>query len=323
VTSSVGRVRVRLRIAERDAAHARTLQATVEQHLLRGVLDALEAAIHARLGPEAIVRVRRLPLRWQLGHLELGDGAIHRQLGTELAEGLLAEASPALPPAGASAERRAAARELRPAAAASIVAFVDDAHAIAVALAERGEGSEAAFYHPARTVPDLWRLVVEGGPARIAVVSELLRGYGATAALAGAAVGTLDPRAARMPVVATTFAAATAQTATCGEAAVTVADTDATISAAVTVTDSLTRGRVEVDTDAATATRIGGAFFLLGRVMELELAEHLWCAGIAEGDHVARALALLVPPEHTADPALAMIADAADFAIAPAPELTA
>jgi hypothetical protein len=48
------------------------------------------------------------------------------------------------------------------------------------------------------------------------------------------------------------------------------------------------------DADAASvATEQAGLFYLIGRVLELDLAEHLWCAGLAEGNllcHIAAAL---------------------------------
>ncbi|MEO8549053.1 MAG: hypothetical protein ABI678_03750, partial [Kofleriaceae bacterium] len=55
------------------------------------------------------------------------------------------------------------------------------------------------------------------------------------------------------------------------------------------------------------ATRAGGAFYLLASVLELELGEHLWCTGVAEGPHIAAALARLAPAL-SEDPAFAVIA---------------
>lgn len=45
--------------------------------------------------------------------------------------------------------------------------------------------------------------------------------------------------------------------------------------------------------DVAVTTRYAGLFYLVGRVLEIELAERLWAAGVLEGDllaHVARAI---------------------------------
>jgi hypothetical protein len=71
----------------------------------------------------------------------------------------------------------------------------------------------------------------------------------------------------------------------------------------------------------AIPTRLGGAFFLLSCVAELELGEHLWCAGIAEGPAIAHALALLAPPGLRGDPALAVIAGELEDDLPPLEEI--
>ncbi|KYG01714.1 hypothetical protein BE20_52425 [Sorangium cellulosum] len=77
------------------------------------------------------------------------------------------------------------------------------------------------------------------------------------------------------------------------------------------------------DTPALLAipTLLGGAFFLLSRVAELDLGEHLWCAGVPEGPAVAHALALLAPAELRSDRALAVIAGDLDGTLGPLDEI--
>src|SRR5690606_27060059 len=55
-------------------------------------------------------------------------------------------------------------------------------------------------------------------------------------------------------------------------------------------------------------TALAGAAFLIGRALELDLGEHLWCAGVDEALAITAAIARLVPPEHARDPILPALA---------------
>lgn len=165
-TSRVHEIKLRLRMSEVDEPRASALRELVEQQLLRGVLESFDEAVRARLGPHAIVRIRRLPLRWRLEGHELAEPAVHRRLGEELAEGVLeaAGARTAIP--------------AWPAPDAIYAVFSDQAHAIAVAIAERVEG-RAAFHHPAATTEELWQLAASGatetgGSMVLAVICRLV-----------------------------------------------------------------------------------------------------------------------------------------------------
>jgi hypothetical protein len=50
-------------------------------------------------------------------------------------------------------------------------------------------------------------------------------------------------------------------------------------------------------------TRFAGLFYLLNPILELELAEHLWCAGVIEGDFLCHMVRLLIGQDGPADPA--------------------
>jgi hypothetical protein len=314
-TSRVGECVLRIRVPAEAAARASALQATAERSLIRGVLDALDAEITARLGPRAIVRIRRLPLRWALGAGELGDAAVHRRLAIELADvvldvaGVIGAAIPSTPPRDAS-----------------FVVFADEAHALAVALAERAAGAPAAFHHPARTVPALWEVALGAAdPAVVAGVLTWLEALGADAAIAGApaavvarrraaaapsaaiavrAPGAIDPRAATAASPPSPQASETPVTESPRSLAIEPA-ADPLRAAPTPVTDE----HSTVGLDRA-PTAIAGAAMLVGRTMELEIAEALWCAGVPEGPVIAAAIARLAGPAHARDPILAAIAAA-------------
>ncbi len=362
--SYVAEVRLRIRVPESAAQDAGVLRVAAEQQFLRGVLDALEAAIHDRLGPRAIVRIRRLPLRWRLTRDGLDDRALHHRLGRELADALVEEALPQGVPSSFVALPRTARAMPRPQLDASIVVFCDEAHALAVALADHTEDHPTAFHHPLATPQELWRAVHEAGDDTIESVLELLAAYGVArqavavapeeirAWIAAHARRSDAPATARgiaelredaprtMAVMPVTPAVLDPVDAVGGSELPRVqpaaAMTESSCSAAEQSSDR-THGdhdEPEVRSEAHTptllddlvipmgiATQLGGAFYLLSRVAELELAEHLWCAGVPEGLAIAHALARLAPVEHRHDPALAVIAGIFDDELPALPEI--
>ncbi len=351
--SAVREVKLRLRIPESVASEARTLRAHVEHTFLHNVLDAFEREVHACLGPRAIVRIQRLPLRWKLGQEELRDLALQDRLGRELADGVLEKVS--RPPSVVSTTRGTTSCP-RPLRDAPVVVLVDDAHALAVALAERAEGWPVAHYHLAPTVEQLWQHVIDGGDRVIDAVLELLAAYEVTVAeldrrdlprrlrariadLRARDLVVASPLAIENPPrpfvetgnredMAPAFESAVRDPgSTEGEpdgagarpshpAGIRVLHVPGAVREHIANSDG-----VITETSHApigVATEVGGLFFLLSRVAELELGEHLWCAGISEGPAVARALALLVPHELRDDPSFAVIAGTAPETVCPA-----
>ena len=342
MTSYVREASLKLRIAERDAGRADAWRKFSERTLLHNVLEALEAAIAERLGPAAIVRIKHLPLRWRFSPRELESAALHRRLGEELAEGLLEDASaqrtdlPRKAGVARSATRAGEAiRWTRPKPGATIAVFADEVHELAVAIAERSEGREPAFYVAAiPTIEAAWQRV--GELAVLPAVMIWLDAAGATEraiATAPPAVKTqfarpaahvsvparpsatlpravrVDPDARSAPpapaVVATPSATHTDTAPAIVTPAIDVAratPADAAALAPPPIEPTMDPGQL-----TSVATRAGGAFYLLASVLELELGEHLWCTGVAEGPHVAAALARLAPAL-AEDPAFAVIA---------------
>lgn len=350
-SSRVHEIKLRLRMSEVDEPRASALRELAERHLLRGVLDSLDAAVRARLGPYAIVRIRRLPLRWRLEGHELAEPSVHRRLGEELADGVIeaAGARTAIP--------------AWPARDAIYAVFSDQAHAIAVAIVDRVEG-RAAFHHPATTPEELWRLAASGTtetgePMVLAVIRRLAAlsaPLEAVASLPSSIAGPLVEEVRSITgvptawsrMIAETAARAVPSTARAGSAtdaasadnrvaghadspATTRVDAGAVASGELPrAPDGIANRRGQASTegspaqDAVTAapevriedvphalrtgTEVAGAAFAIARALELDLAEHLWCAGVPEGRVLASAIARVVPAEHRRDPLLGMIA---------------
>jgi len=351
VTSYVREVSLRLRVGERDAQHAETWRDLAEKTLLRNVLEALEEAIVDRLGRDAIVRIAHLPLRWRLDARELADTHLHRKLGVELAEGILADAEEQRRPlprsrtATAAESPRERIRWTRPRAGTSIAVFVDEVHELAVAIADLTERAPAAFYHPLPALDALWdRVIVLDAVPRVVAWLTAADSVDAAVARAPAAVRARvsQPGAARAAVVprrpgavlprATRILPGSVRPGETNEAP--AADPDARPDPApprdrasevsprlepapVTASgDAVQAGELERHPASSVSTAAGGAFYVLASVLELELGEHLWCAGTAEGPVIAQAIASLAPDLND-DPAFAAIAGTGDAGAMP------
>jgi hypothetical protein len=347
--SRVGRVQLRIRIPADAAADAGAIRTAAERRLVVGVLDALDAAVRARLGPHAIVRIRRLPIRWRLTTAELGDVRVQRRLGDELAEAVLAHA-------GVHGDAVPA----RPSADAAYAVFVDAAHQVAVAIVEQLAGAAPRFYHPQASVAALWDEVVAGGAAYATAVVDAICELGEGAPIAphvpdavAAMIEHAAPEVAAWPAPlraaiglarARSSSAAlgdgpTAPRATPRDAGALTAEIAAMAGdpapratprdaapmpardpAAPSIEPSATRDDpVAVDTAGSFATAVGGVVGLVALALELELPEILWCAGVPEGSAVARALACLVDAADRDDPLLAVLAGALEPPYAPPP----
>ena len=351
MTSYVREVSLRLRVGERDARHAETWRDLAEKTLLRNVLEALEEAIVDRLGRDAIVRITHLPLRWRLDARELADTHLHRKLGVELAEGILADAEeqrqPLLRPRTATAPEspRERIRWTRPRAGTSIAVFVDEVHELAVAIADLSERASAAFYHPLPALDALWERVIaldavprvvawltaaDSLDAAVARAPATVRARGSQPGAARAAVvpprpAAVLPRATRIvPDSARPVEKIEAPARDAGAMPDPVPPRDRTSEASPAREPTpipasggaVQAGELEGQPTSSVPTAAGGAFYLLASVLELERGEHLWCAGTAEGPVIAQAIASLAPALRD-DPAFAVIAGTDDAAAIP------
>lgn len=362
MTSRIGELRLHLRVPgalEPDVPH---LRAAVERTVVVGVIEELERRLHAALGDQVVIRVRRLALRWTLDPSTLGDAASLVQLADELARDLLAEIA-----AQPSHER------LRPRSP-SIVAFASERHAEAARLADiaDGVGDDAWFHAGSPHGAATWESVAAAGAPEIEeVVGWLDRMSRVEAALALAPDRVLVQVAAAVPAHADTVAlvearravradagaarpggGASAPASTAGSSellgrlaphpipAVPVpagapspfaapAEPPASIAAIGTTgsapalpvepapgaeamlpahASTAPRGMQEESPEPAptrdgvvVTTQYAGLFYLIGRVLELDLAEALWAAGVVEGDVLAHVASAIVDDE--ADPA--------------------
>jgi hypothetical protein len=334
VSSRVDHLRLQLRVPEAARERVDELRRVVERDLVVRVIEAIEEAVHARLGADAIVRIRHLPAQWRIEESELALPELAARLARDMV-GLVLDRIDATPRP----------RRLRPRADADIVCFEDGAHAAAAELADLADGGAVAWFHPpASSVDAVWQDVVAGGTARVHAVLAWLERMDAVAAVLSATrdavvaelVATLPaaswPQASRAVLdrrqgeaiasmrrqeprgagpstgdrVAAGARAAAAQAAAAQAAAGghgpapahgarLVDGAHAGPGRALRPGDApdveLTSAAVELDDVAATAH--AGLFYLIGRVLELDLAEHLWCAGVPEGDflcHVAAAI---------------------------------
>lgn len=311
----------------------------VEEEVLFRVVEAVERAVHARFGANAIVRVRRVPVTWRIGATAVDDPRLADELAADLVSALIALVE-ALP----------AAARLLPPADAPLALFEDQAHADAVALA--GLATRTPVTAPPDAPPDVasaWRAIAARGEDHVhAALGWLERLDVATAAIAAADDVTLaqvaavapparwSPALRAIPRVAMLEAehASRGEVGRAAEATVTGAapgerqaaareveaaaveraaipsnDTpraepntpppgDAPVperirdgGEALSVADGPATARDEVD---AVATHFAGAACLVGRVLELDLAEQLWCAGLSEGPVIAHVIAAVL-----------------------------
>jgi hypothetical protein len=346
--SAVAELHVRLRVPAQLAGSAAHLRSQVERELLRRVLDELERLLDARFGGRALVRVRRLSLRWRLEAGELAAAAAIARLAQDVAELICAELA-ALAPA----------EQLRPRAAV-IALFSSDLHAAASDLADRidaGAGQAAApdltasaceifrgaLARGAQAAQELvqWLRRMERLEPALACLDAALSEQLAVCvpalspalnlararrdlavraavaalrpsdeALSSVAPGLALPRGAPDSAATPTVQADAARAATADEvpAALQTAPGDrvraaspgaAAARASEPPADGapsapLAAGPAAHEASAALATRAAGLFYLAGRVLEIELAERLWAAGLPEGDVLALMVSALL-----------------------------
>lgn len=300
--SRVGNVAVKLRLADSDRDRADDTRRTIEQVVLRHALDELERAIHDRYGRTTIVRARRLAVRWRLEHATLSEQATALELGRDLAEALVAEIETTPKP-----------QRLRPDPDANVVVFADEEHAIATFLADRADAREAWFHAPREDALAEWTAAVASGVPRIEAIVRWLDRMDRRARVARmiehatSAVAAASRRLAEEATPAQNIAALEA-----GEPRAVVPRVSPAARAHEDASDITTEpaspatemprevaleaevGTATLDTPTIVPTRAAGLWYLARLVMQLDLAEHLWAAGVLEGDflaHVACAIA--------------------------------
>jgi len=156
----VRRLRLSLELDTSDNDEASRWRTQVEQVLIRAVLDACAEALHQRLGPQALVCVRRLQLRLEFDPDALLDPEEAIRQGRLLAERLV-------PPAGPERGDRL------PDPGANLVVFRSEAHRQAVLIAERAAGRAPGWYQGRQPSPRPLADWLGRGPEQVA---ELLDG---------------------------------------------------------------------------------------------------------------------------------------------------
>jgi hypothetical protein len=284
--SRVDTISLHLRVPDAQPDEIASTRRMVETRILQDALDEVERVVHDRLGRDAIVRVRRLSVKWKLDDDAFHDPDIAKQLGRDLAQSVLAEID-LLPPA----------QHLRPIATRNVVVFESVTHAIAVMLADRAAGIEAWFHTPTElrdAAPALlWATVAARPEQRVDVERWLERMEVRAHVLAWLAAPheiAASPLLDRESIGTQPDAIVVVERATASPIAIEVArDRDATID----IPAIPTRALEQVTTDVE-PTNFAGVWYLARLVQDLELAEALWAVGVAEGDVLARiALAIL------------------------------
>ncbi len=272
--SRVDTISLRLRVPDAPPDEIASTRHMIETRILQDALDEVERVVHDKLGRDAIVRMRRLSVKWELDDDAFHDPDIAKQLGRDLAQSVLAEID-SVP----------AAQHLRPIATANVVVFESVTHALAVLLADRAAGIEAWFHTPTElrdAAPALvWATVVTLPQQRVDVERWLERmevRMNVLAWLAAPHEIEASPLLDRESI------------GTQPDAVVIVARDRDTMIDLPTVS---TRAREQVAVDVE-PTNFAGVWYLARLVQDLELAEALWAVGVAEGDVLARiALAIL------------------------------
>lgn len=331
MTSRVGRVALKLRLADGDRQAIADARRVVERVVLQNAFDELERLVHLAYGDDAIVRVRCLAVRWRIDQEAMDDPALAVELGRDLAASI--EAGLAM---------LSGAQRLRPPADADAVVFEDADHALAARLSDHAEGGDAWFHAPVGAEAGASGDLAVADPARLAramrwvdrmerreEVERWLVASGASARVARRdGAGRDDPAVARTSgeaVAGPDEAQATIAPAgpgpditgdrSDGRARSTHGDDTERVTAgraplvaaphasAAIVRDADDPGRAIDAADAlvATTTAVAGLWYIVRGVLELDLAEHLWAAGVIEGDFLAHVACALAGPDFARD----------------------
>ena len=373
----MGRLRLVVH-AEDDDDDVRGWRRSLEGPFLQALLDACEDAVHARLGPQALLCVRSLRVHWRLDEAEVARLAVARRLGAELAQSVLT--TPTVPWRAPEPEAPAVvfaqdldrdlvlAAELSkgapgwyhrlPHADRPVTARVRDTPHLARDVVERlaalelarpvlaheGEGlvrALAAQWPAPRWPASVWVAAAQAGgrhrgllqtpsaggsPAREAPRTgpEPGRAPSPPAGSSADAAGAPNLRPARAAVAPAVRAWSVA-----GASSARVRPPDppnhvggphdpagggpppserqhaANDPARFAVgSDPLTEEQPAPPLLPAVDTDWAGVFYLVGPILELDLAEHLWCAGFREGEVLALVVRTLIDDHADLAPAL-------------------
>lgn len=296
--SRVGRVALKLRLAEADRDRADETRRVVERVVIQHALDALECMLHERYGPTTIVRVRQLSMRWQLDHETFDDPATAIELGRDLAAALVGEIE-ALPKAA----------RLRPPVDVNVAVFADEAHQVAAQLADRAEGRDAWFHSPTFDQGGGWASVVARGPEHRAAVEQWLERMERREVVArwlGDGAVPQSPETLPAPAATALPAPRLDRSSSPPREVVEGHEADTTNASVHPVRDASVEEPVVAaampEPARATATQIAGIWYFARLVLQLDLAEQLWMAGVMEGDFLAHVVRLVVGPTWFDDP---------------------
>lgn len=159
MSSHVARLDMVLAIDRVAQPRTQALRDQVERRMVPRILEACEAHVHQRLGPQAILAVRRLSVTWTLDEVQLGDAGYLSALGESLAQELVDQ------------HQRAGAMGPH----ATLVLFRSEAHRRALLIQERLSGQSDAWYHRARPAQPFQDWLRRGKAAAEELLHELLR----------------------------------------------------------------------------------------------------------------------------------------------------
>ncbi len=316
----------------------RDLRAVIERTFVQALLASLERALLRALDlPDGRVFIRRVDVAWTVDESDLSDPRVIDALAAELAAALAPRCDRAAPAnlpfdppaiAFATAEDHLAAAVIAPTPRPWYLPVVD-ATAIPTtpsqnrALAYWSAASPTATpTHRAQHTPR------PPGPAPhpTPTLAPAPSSHASTTSPSSpspapspasspqqAAPSTATDRQTATEHPTTTTTTLTTPTATVPSTEAVPATATATVTVTATPTVTATVTDTDTDTDTVTTTtvphptvptRAAATAYLVARVLELDLAEHLWCAGLPEPLYLhAAATLLLADAIHATDPA--------------------
>ncbi len=313
MNSRIRELVVRVRVPAGLAERRHELKRTAADALVVPVLEEVERRFHAGFGAAAILRVRALRMAWRVELSDLDASSLVSRLAVDVANGIFTQL-----------QARSGRERLRPRSN-EVAAFADASHATAAYLADAVDGRGDWWGHGSRPPPPtVWRELAGGGQTSITRVCDwLTRMERVDKALAAVPPEVIAELAGVVPIESHPPALVRAHHQMCvaGHVSVGAASAgghptspepcDAPVVRRFCADPGESRppagDRARVEAQAhqpplalaadgkrpAIDTAHAGLFYLIGRVLEIDLAEHLWAAGLPEGDvlaHVAAAV---------------------------------
>lgn len=329
--SRVRELQLRLSVAQSLAHEAERVQRFAERELVVRMLEALERLVHARFGRDVVICIRRLASRWRVDHRELADPQLAARLAYDVfaqIEADVGETPPAQRPRPSgehvvvfASPHHAAATYLADLADGTAAWYHPRATTIESTWAAVVSAGGRALRETVQWLRRLDRLDLVLAHAPDDVLDHVVVAVPECAAPVALVRGRRAPARPRPASPAATGTAPPAQSIVLREATHSVAARAPDASAPDPASETTTRSnssRADImrngepapvashaapaaappvphhDTGHAEATRHARLFYLAGRVLEIELAERLWAAGLPEGDVLAHVAAAIV-----------------------------